>query len=173
MEDASGEELVGMKQRIGRRHAELSERITSAGAGAGAGDGRDLSRVNWMQLVYGSGGLDGGSSAPDEKTQEGYEDEIEDEDEGQSGRGEKKEEDGGQGGEEDEARGARGGRLIADLFTRKRARRSKRDARAAACVKLDAIDSSALCPLAPAPARDWQLPAVADFDSSTSSIHFQ
>lgn len=144
-----------MKRRIGRRHAELN-----SAAVTGAGEGEDLLRVNWMQLVYGSGelglGLDAGSSAPDVVGQEGDEDEDEDQEhEGQA-----------EGGEDDEARGARAGRLIADLFTRKRARRTKRDAQAANSVKLDAIDSTALC--TSAPARDWQLPAVANFSINSA-----
>lgn len=127
--DAEADKLSEVKQRIRRRHAELNSLVSSGGAGS-----EDLSRVNWMQLVYtsvGDGALERADGAEGEESAE------------------------------EEENGADTVRqqppLIADLFTRKRSRRAIRESRArcaaGSSAQVDAIDSSSLS--TQALAVDW------------------
>lgn len=129
--DAEAEKLSEVKQRIRRRHAELNSLVSSGGAGS-----EDLSRVNWMQLVYtsvGDGALERADGAEGEESAE-------------------EEENGADTVRQQQQP------LIADLFTRKRSRRAIRESRArcaatGSSAQVDAIDSSSLS--TQALAVDW------------------
>lgn len=130
--DAEADKLSEVKQRIRRRHAELNSLSLVSSGGA---DSEDLSRVNWMQLVYtsvGDGALERADGAEGEESAE-------------------EEENGADTVRQQQP-------LIADLFTRKRSRRAIRESRArcaatGSSAQVDAIDSSSLS--TQALAVDW------------------